>query len=103
MDKQIRISGDVKSENMTTTEKAKKFTKHSKKERREKAEELIEIIVTNKYTEDMKDYFDRMYEEYELDNDPFTWLPCLREEATEDRLEYSRQMMDELYGHHDGL
>lgn len=51
----------------------------------------------------MKDYFDRVYEECELDNDPFTWLPCLREEAAEDRLEYSRQMMDELYGHHDGL
>lgn len=88
---------------MTITEKAKKFTKHSKKERREKAEELIEIIVTNKYTENMKDYFDQVYEEYELDDDPFTRLPCLREEAAENRLEYSRQIMDKLYGHYDGL
>lgn len=54
------------------------------------AEEIIEII--NKHEDG-----------YELCHNPFTGMLCTSKEYCENRLEYDKQIMMELYGHCDGL
>ena len=49
------------------------------------------------------DVYNKVMEEYELCSDPFTHTPCTFEEYCKNCIEYERQYMDEMYGHHDGL
>lgn len=41
--------------------------------------------------------------QYNLEEDPFTKLPCSTKEYVKNNLEYERQIMVERYGHHDGI
>lgn len=65
-----------------------------------------EILTQFLFTKDMNDVinvYDRMYAAYNLCIDPFTHTPCSPGDYAKYKLEYDRQCMDELYGHHDGL
>lgn len=65
-----------------------------------------EILTEFMFTRDMDDViktWDRIFEQYELCDDPFTSTPCTPEEYYKNRLEYNRQVMIERYGHCDGL
>ena len=53
--------------------------------------------------EEFHEAYQRVYELYGLCDDPFTRLPCSPGEYEKNREEYNRQVMDEKYGHHDGL
>ena len=47
--------------------------------------------------------YHRLFEDYELFEDPFTKLPCTSEEWGKNTIEYERQTMIQRYGHCDGL
>lgn len=47
--------------------------------------------------------YNRVCEQYDLCNDPFTGVPCTPDEYAESKLEYDKQVMFERYGHCDGL
>lgn len=65
----------------------------------------IEIaMMDNKEIPDWIDeLYDRVFNDYDLCRDPFTGMVCTSEEYFKNNIEYQRQTMDELYGHHDGL
>ncbi len=47
--------------------------------------------------------WEQFYKAYDLMNDPFTTCPCAPKDYYKSKLEYDKQIMDDLYGHHDGL
>jgi hypothetical protein len=47
--------------------------------------------------------YNKVMEEYELCEDPFTHTPCTFEEFCKMQIEYEKQAMIEKYGHCDGL
>lgn len=66
----------------------------------------VDILVRFMFTKDMDDVvktWNEIYEQYELCDDPFTHTPCTPKEYAKNRLEYSKQVMVERYGHCDGL
>lgn len=67
--------------------------------------EEIEIYMMSvkEYPDEIQQIFDKMYEKYELCDDPFTGMVCTTKEYFENYLEYERQAMMERYGHCDGL
>ena len=64
-------------------------------------------ILTSLYFLKSKEDFEKLckdiYERYELNDDPFTNLPCSDKDYADNCLEYDRQTMMERYGHCDGL
>lgn len=66
------------------------------------ADILMEFIFTKDMDEVIEAYH-RVFNKYELCNDPFTGCPCTTEEWCKNQLEYERQTMIEMYGHCDGL
>lgn len=66
------------------------------------ADILIDFAFVNNM-EEFREVWGRVYERYELCDDPFTHLPCTPDEYCESSLEYDRQTMYERYGHCDGL
>lgn len=44
-------------------------------------------------------FYDEVYKRYDLCNDPFTTLPCTREEWADSNVEYQRQTMEQKYGY----
>ena len=66
------------------------------------ADILTEFMCTHDMDEVM-DAYKRVFERYELCDDPFTGMPCTTKEYVENRAEYERQAMYEKYGHCDGL
>lgn len=63
---------------------------------------LMEFMFTKNMDEVIEAY-DRVFERYELCEDPFTLTPCTPEEYCKNKLEYEKQIMMERYGHCDGL
>lgn len=67
-------------------------------------QELEAYMMTHKEVpEEIMQIYKRMYDKYELCDDPFTGMCCTSEEFCKNSLEYDRQLMDMKYGHHDGL
>lgn len=66
------------------------------------ADILMEFMFTRNMDEVIAAY-DRVFDKYELCNDPFTNTPCTTEEYCKNAIEYERQTMIERYGHCDGL
>ena len=66
------------------------------------ADILSEFMCTRNMDEVIEAY-DRMFQKYELCDDPFTGFPCIPEEYWENKLELEKQIMIERYGHCDGL
>lgn len=52
---------------------------------------------------DMMDVWDKVFKDYNLERDPFTYLPCSTVKYYKNKLEYNRQTMIDRYGHCDGL
>ena len=63
----------------------------------------VYMMSVKDYPDEIQQIFDKMYERYELCNDPFTGMVCTTKEYFENHLEYERQAMIERYGHCDGL
>lgn len=76
--------------------------KPSEKEQKIVAKILTEFMFVNDMDEVWQVWKD-IYKRYELCEDPFTYTPCTPKEYSENRLEYDRQIMMEMYGHYDGL
>ena len=65
-----------------------------------------DILMQFMFTRDMDEVvntYNRVLEQYDLCEDPFTHVPCTPEEYCESVLEYEKQIMIEKYGHCDGL
>lgn len=82
--------------------------KNSKKKRVSTTEQRVAAdILTSLYfcktMEDIEALCEDIYKRYELNDDPFTNLPCLDKDYADNCLEYDRQTMIERYGHCDGL
>jgi hypothetical protein len=66
--------------------------------------EILAMTHNGPYTfEEIWAIVDKHIENYGLCEDPFTRMLCTSKEYCENRLEYDRQSMMELYGHCDGL
>lgn len=66
----------------------------------------VDILTEFMMTRNMDDVvaaYNRVLEQYDLFEDPFTSCPCTPDEYYESKLEYERQTMIERYGHCDGL
>lgn len=84
--------------------KQKKITHTMQKVACDILEELeIYMLSVKEYPDEIREIFDKMYEKYELCQDPFTLMVCTPEEYCKNKLEYDRQTMYERYGHCDGL
>lgn len=66
------------------------------------ADILMEFMFTRDMDEVIEAYH-RVFERYDLCEDPFTKCPCTPDEYCDSQLEYERQTMIERYGHCDGL
>lgn len=51
----------------------------------------------------LDDYIEELIDQYMLEIDPFTGLPCSTKEYLNNSFEYQKQIMNEKYGHCDGL
>lgn len=67
------------------------------------AAEILTAFMFTRTMDDVMKVWKRIYEEYDLCDDPFTGTPCTRSEFCENRTEYVKQAMIEKYGHCDGL
>ena len=63
---------------------------------------LTQFLFTRNMDEVVAAY-DKVMEEYELCEDPFTHTPCTFEEFCKMQIEYEKQAMVQKYGHCDGL
>lgn len=63
---------------------------------------LMEFMFTRNMDEVIEAY-QRVLEQYDLHEDPFTRCPCTPDEYYKSLLEYERQAMIERHGHCDGL
>lgn len=66
------------------------------------AEILTGFMFANGMDEVLKTW-KSFYEQYALNDDPYTGCPCSDEEYGENELSYQRDLMFERYGHCDGL
>lgn len=66
------------------------------------ADILMQFMFTNNMDEVVKVY-NKVLEQYDLCEDPFTHTPCTLDEYCESILEYEKQCMIEKFGHCDGL
>lgn len=79
--------------------------KHKKINKRDQqvAAEILTMFMFTKDMDDIIKIWNKVYEQYDLCDDPFTGVPCTPEEYAKNRLEYDRQIMIDRYGHCDGL
>lgn len=63
---------------------------------------LTQFLFTRNMDEVVAAY-NKVMEEYELCEDPFTHTPCTFEEYCKMQIEYEKQAMIERYGHCDGM
>lgn len=63
----------------------------------------IYMMMRKEVPEEIMQIYKRMYEKYELCDDPFTGMCCTWEEFCKNSLERDRQIMIDRYGHCDGL
>lgn len=50
---------------------------------------------------DVKKFVHSVMEQYNLQEDPFTKLPCSCKEYAKNSVEYEQQLMEEWYGYHE--
>ena len=67
------------------------------------AADILTMLYFCKTMEDVSKLCKDIYERYELNDDPFTNLPCSDKDYAKNCLEYERQSMMERYGHCDGF
>lgn len=67
------------------------------------AAEILTAFMFVKDMDDLNKTWEHLYNEYELQDDPFTHCPCSIDDYYKFRLEYDRQTMMKKYGHCDGL
>lgn len=65
--------------------------------------EILAQFMFAKNMDDVMGVWQKLYDEYELCDDPFTQTPCTPKEYCENQLEYEKQIMIDRYGHCDGL
>lgn len=63
---------------------------------------LMQFLFTRNMDE-VVEVYNKVLEEYDLCEDPFTHTPCTFEEYCKNQIEYEKQLMMERYGHCDGL
>lgn len=61
------------------------------------------MMSTQDYPDEIMQIYDKMYDKYELCDDPFTGTCCTLKECAKNSLKMQRQIMIERYGHCDGL
>lgn len=66
------------------------------------ADILMEFLFTHNMDE-VAEAYKKVFDEYELCEDPFTHTPCTFDEYCRNKTEYDRQLMYEKFGHWDGL
>ncbi len=66
------------------------------------ADILIQFMFTRNMDE-VIEVFNRVMEQYDLHDDPFTGVPCTFDDYCKNTIEYEKQVMIERYGHCDGL
>ena len=66
------------------------------------ADILMQFMFTRNMDE-VIDVYNKVKEQYNLFEDPFTGVPCTPDEWAENKLKYEKQVMMERYGHCDGL
>ena len=69
-------------------------------------EVAVDILTELGFCENMEEVYKLyrdIYEKYELNDDPFTNLPCTNKDYSKNSTEYDKQIMYERYGHCDGL
>ena len=79
-----------------------KQPKITDKDQRIVADILIRFMFT-KNMDEVTQFWNEIYEQYDLCSDPFTGTPCSTKEFSKNQLEYEKQIMIERYGHCDGL
>ena len=91
--------------NMTLVSERDKVMRGKKitKTQQRVASSILTEFMFAKDMEEVQMIWDDLFERYELLTDPFTYTPCTPEEYAKSRLNYVRQVMEELYGHCDGL
>ena len=67
------------------------------------AADIITKLIFAKTMKEVQSILEETYEYYELNEDPFTKLPCTNKEYSKNYIEYQKQAMIEKYGHCDGL
>lgn len=65
--------------------------------------EILTVFMFTQTMDDVMKTWKRIYEQYELCDDPFTGTPCTFSEFCKSQAEYDKQTMIERYGHCDGL
>lgn len=76
--------------------------KITKRDQQVAADILTQFMFT-KTIEEVMDVWGNIFDQYDLEPDPFTGTPCVPEEYCKNKLEYKKQTMAEKYGHWDGL
>ena len=66
------------------------------------ADILMQFMFTRNMDE-VVEVYDRVLEQYDLCEDPFTGVPCTPEEYCDSKLEYEKQLAIEKFGHCDWL
>lgn len=79
-----------------------KTRKISTKEQRVAADILLSFMFANDM-QSVVDTWHKVYEQYELCEDPYTRTPCSCEDYAKENEKYQRELMFERYGHCDGL
>ena len=67
------------------------------------AADILTQFMFTRNMDEVIEVFNRIMEQYNLFEDPFTGVPCTPEEWAESKLEYEKAVMIEKYGHCDGL
>ena len=82
----------------------KKITKTMQKVAVDILEDIeIYMMTHHDIPDEIKQLYDRVFNEYGLCSDPFSGMACTPDEYYKNQLEYERQIMIERYGHCDGL
>lgn len=79
--------------------KKKKFIVSNKMQ--EVAVDIIEELIFCKNLDEVWEIVHKKCEKYNLQKDPFTYMPCTSKEFAESYEEYSRQCMEEKFGYYD--
>ena len=67
------------------------------------AVDILTQLLFTRNMDEVIEVYNKVKEQYDLYDDPFTGIPCTPEEYCESKLEYEKQIMIERYGHCDGL
>lgn len=81
--------------------KVKKYFPTNKEQ--EVAVDILKQLFFCKTMEEVWSVYDSVYKKYQLNDNPFTKLPCSNKKSAKNSLEYDKQVMTTRYGYCDGL